>query len=134
MSNRSSDLEYLESYLMEEYGIVVIWGKGEINAYFYDDDFISINTNSDKEIQLFCLLHEAGHLILRRDKDFSKKYPHVHKEGKTQLSKVDVLREELNSWEEGRRLAEMLGITINEKRWDSYWRHQFYKYVRWANN
>jgi hypothetical protein len=40
--------------------------------------------------------------------------------------------EEINAWKEGRALALMLGININDARWENYWKHQVYKYVRWA--
>jgi hypothetical protein len=132
MSNESSDLECLEVYLMEEYDIDIVWGKDEVDAYYYDNDIISINTNHSKEIQIFCLLHEAGHLILRKRQDFQQLYPHVGKRGSTQLSKIDMICEEINAWKEGRALALMLGININDARWENYWKHQVYKYVRWA--
>ena len=93
---------------------------------------IGINTTHTKEIQLFCLLHEAGHLILRRREDFQESYPHVDKEGKTQLSRIDTIKEEMDAWREGRNLATLLGIEINDKKWDKYWKHQVYRYVRWA--
>ena len=105
MSNESSDLECLEVYLMEEYDIDIVWGKDEVDAYYYDNDIISINTNHSKEIQIFCLLHEAGHLILRKRQDFQQLYPHVGKRGSTQLSKIDIICEEINAWKEGRALA-----------------------------
>ena len=126
------DLEFLESYLITEYDAEVVWGKDEKDAYYYDVNCIGINTTRSKEIQLFCLLHEAGHLMLRKSEDFKHEYPHVHKDGKTQLSRVDTIREEINAWEEGRELARRLSIEINDYRWSRYWKHQVYKYIRWA--
>jgi len=128
------ELEYLENYLITEYEIDILFGREEIDAFYYDDDFISINTNHDKEIQLFCLLHEAGHLILRRRVDFSVDYPHVAKEGKTQVSRIDIIREEIDAWSEGKQLAGFLGFSLDEKRWDRYWKRQVYKYVKWSVN
>ena len=126
------DLEYLESYLITEYEIDILFGRDEIDAFYYNDDFISINSKHDKEIQLFCLLHEAGHLILRRRDDFKTEYRHVDRLGETQLSKIDIIREEIDAWKEGRQLAEFLSIKIDEDRWDRYWKRQVYKYVRWS--
>ena len=99
-----NDLENLESYLISEYDTNVVFGKDETDAFYYDVNCIGINTNRTKEIQLFCLLHEAGHLILRS----------------------------MDAWKEGRDLATLLGIEINDNKWDRYWKHQVYKYVRWA--
>ena len=126
------DLESLECYLITEYDVNVVFGKDERDAFYYDVDCIGINTNHSKEIQLFCLLHEAGHLILRRKEDFNDDYPYVHKGGRTQLSRIDVIREEIDAWTEGRDLARTLGIRINDRKWNRYWKHQVYKYVKWA--
>ena len=126
------DLESLECYLITEYDVKVVFGKDERDAFYYDVDCIGINTNHSKEIQLFCLLHEAGHLILRRKEDFNDDYPEVHKGGRTQLSRIDVIREEIDAWTEGRDLARTLGIRINDRKWNRYWKHQVYKYVKWA--
>ena len=127
-----NDLENLESYLISEYDTNVVFGKDERDAFYYDVNCIGISTNHTKEIQLFCLLHEAGHLILRRREDFQESYPHVAKEGKTQLSRIDTIKEEMDAWREGRNLATILGIEINDKKWNKYWKHQVYRYVRWA--
>jgi hypothetical protein len=118
--------------LVTEYGIDVIFGKKEKDAYYYDDDCIGINTNHTKEIQLYCLLHEAGHLILRKNEKFKELYPEVGDKGKSQLSRVDIIREEIDAWTEGRELAKYLDIEIDEYRWRRYWKHQVYKYIRWA--
>ena len=128
------EIEDLEAYLILEYDVDIIWGKDEVDAFYDDANCIGINTNHDKQIQLFCLLHEAGHLILRRSDDFKINYPYVAKQRKTQQSSVDVIREEIDAWLEGYKLAKFLNINIDEKRWNRYWRHQVYKYIRWAND
>jgi len=126
------DLKFLESYLLTEYDVDVVWGKDEVDAFYYDADSIGINTTRDKELQLFCLLHEAGHVILRKRKEFHTEFPFVKEGGRTQLSRVDTIKEEIEAWNEGKNLACKLGIELNEERWARYWRHQVYKYVRWA--
>ena len=128
----NEDLEFLESYLITEYDAEIVWGKDEKDAYYYDVNCIGINTTRRKEIQLFCLLHEAGHLILRKNEDFKDNYPDVHKDGRTQLSRIDIIREEIDAWAEGRELARRLSIEIDDHRWSRYWKHQVYKYVKWA--
>jgi len=126
------DLESLESYLILEYDTSVIFGKDERDAFYYDVNCIGISTNHTKEIQLFCLLHEAGHLILRSRVDFQEKYPDVHKTPHTQCSRMDIIKEEMDAWTEGRKLAKRLGIEIDDKKWNRYWKRQVYKYVKWA--
>ena len=128
----NEDLEFLESYLITEYDAEIVWGKDEKDAYYYDVNCIGINTTRRKEIQLFCLLHEAGHLILEKNEDFKDNYPAVHKDGRTKLSRIDIIREEIDAWAEGRELARRLSIEIDDHRWSRYWKHQVYKYVKWA--
>jgi len=126
------ELEYLESFLIAEYDATVVFGKDEVDAFYYDANCIGISTKHTKEIQLFCLLHEAGHLILRKRDNFKERYSDVHKTPRTQCSRVDTIREEIDAWAEGRSLAKLLGIEINEKKWNRYWKRQIYKYVKWA--
>tara|TARA_R110002020_G_scaffold312728_1_gene528118 strand:- start:4071 stop:4475 length:405 start_codon:yes stop_codon:yes gene_type:complete len=126
------DLEYLENYLLTEYDIHVEFGRSEVDAYYYEVDVIGINTKRPVELQLFCLLHEAGHAIVRRQQGFEREFAFVSQEGRTQLSRVDTIKEEIEAWEEGKKLAYKLGINFNEFRWERYWRHQVYKYIRWA--
>ena len=128
------DIAFLEAYLITEYDTTIIFGKDEKDAFYYDVNCIGIRSTRRKEIQLFCLLHEAGHLILRRRKDFKHDYPDVGKEGKTQTSRVDIIKEEIDAWSEGWKMAKYLGIEIDEHRWRRYWKHQVYKYIRWAVN
>ena len=126
------DLEYLENYLLTEYDIHVEFGRSEVDAFYYEADVIGINTNRTMELQLFCLLHEAGHAILRKDKNFNDVFPNIEK--KTQRGLVEVVCEEISAWSEGRNLAEKLGINIDAKRWDNHWKRQIYKYIKWAAN
>ena len=126
------DLEYLESYLITKYETTIIFGKDEKDAFYFNDNCIGINTGHTKEIQLFCLLHEAGHLMLRGRDDFEECYPDVQKTPRTQRSRVDTIKEEIDAWTEGRKLAKFLDIEIDDKKWNRYWKRQVYKYVKWA--
>ena len=57
----------VEAYLQEELGVDVTFGEDEPNAYWEDggEGFVSINTKQSKRLQLYSLLHEAGHAIVR---------------------------------------------------------------------
>ena len=128
----SKELEFLEAFLITEHSATVIFGKDEIDAYYPSANCIGINSNHSKEIQLFCLLHEAGHLIIRSGKDFSAIYPDSTECPETQISKVDTIREEIDAWSRGKELAESLGIKIDEQKWNRYWKQQVFKYIKWA--
>lgn len=133
MYNFAKEIEYLEAFLITEYDTTVIFGKNEKDAFYYDANCIGINTNHTKEIQLFCLLHEAGHLILRTRDDFRVVYSDSSEVARTQANKVDVVREEIDAWTEGRLLAGYLNIHIDESKWNRYWKRQIFKYIKWAS-
>jgi hypothetical protein len=130
-NNFKEDLEHLEAHLIVEYEIDVIFGRDEVDAYYYDDNAIGISTRHSKEIQLFCLLHEAGHHIYRT-KSGNDSPRDLKISSKTISGKVDVVKEEILAWEEGLELATYLGIEINLNKWDRYSKKQIYDYVRWA--
>ena len=82
------------------------------------------------EIKVYILLHELGHHILRKDWDkFTKVLPisahaeHVHffkndvKYKRRVQYNVSCMEEEFKAWDEGHKLADRLGIRINEVKW-----------------
>jgi len=79
----------------------------------------------DLKYQLFVLLHEAGHVILRADEDFDKMFPG------SKTSKIEILKEEVIAWEEARKLADKLQIPLG-KDWEIHVRQAIMKYVHWV--
>jgi len=126
------DIDFLTSYLIEKYAVDIIFDKEEVDAYYYDANCISICTSHSKEIQLFCLLHEAGHLIIRKRKSFSRKYPEVSSKKRLISNSIDTIREEIDAWKEGERLANKLSINLDKKKWNKYASSQIFKYIEWA--
>jgi hypothetical protein len=70
----------------------------------------------DNQQLLFAALHEAGHFIVNDKPDWCDKYP-VRQEVRDELtdsedlfSSVELLHEEYEAWEEGRKLGIELGI------------------------
>ena len=49
-----------------------------------------------------------------------------------EIDDISTIKEEIDAWSEGRKLANKLGIEIDDRRWNRYWKHQVYKYVKWA--
>ena len=68
------DIDSVEIYLVEDLGITVVFGKDESNAYWKPDGnaCVSIATNQCKRLQLYSILHEAGHAIIRAREDYEK--------------------------------------------------------------
>ena len=130
----TEDLANLEAYLLDKHNVNVVFGKDECDAYYCDAGCIGISTRHSKEIQLFCLLHEAGHHVYRLKMGIVGKSFDSKKSFKTISKRVDVIAEEIHAWEHGFELAKEIGIDINIKKWERYSKKQIYDYVKWGVN
>jgi len=115
----------VEAYLIEVYDVVVDYDPMGLDEYWIDDKVITINNLEDKEHQLFVLLHEAGHVILRSAESFDDMFPNIN------TSRIEVLKEEVMAWEEARKLSIKLSIQLSEK-WNTHVRQAIMKYVKWV--
>ena len=136
MSRYAEDIEHLEAYLADKYDVFVTFAGGEINACSEIDKIITINSRQRPETRLYSLLHEAGHIILHEDYEYSKLFPKIiyqpFKKRKSQLSAIDVVRNEVLAWEAGHDLAIHLGIEIDEDKWGNIRKKCLYEYCKWA--
>tara|TARA_R100000908_G_C3754664_1_gene148983 strand:+ start:2021 stop:2428 length:408 start_codon:yes stop_codon:yes gene_type:complete len=130
----SEDLTHLEAHLLERYSVNVVFGRDEFDAYYCDAQCIGISTKHSKEIQIFCLLHEAGHHIYRTERGITGQAFDPKGSFKTISKRVNVISEEIHAWEYGLRLARQIGIEINIKKWDRYSKKQIYDYIKWGVN
>lgn len=134
------DLEHLEWYLMEEYDVHVSFEEDGMDEYWFDPDnfeddkgLISIDSSQDLEHQLFVLLHEAGHVILRFDKEsFERRFPNSDRNNFE--GRIEILKEEVMAWDEAIKVAETLGININMDNWKRNYRSALEKYINWSLN
>tara|TARA_R100000005_G_C4934509_1_gene161929 strand:- start:203 stop:595 length:393 start_codon:yes stop_codon:yes gene_type:complete len=115
----------VENYLMDIHSVAVDYDPLGLDEYWIDDGVITINDTRSQQEQLFVLLHEAGHVMLRSRKDFEEMCPNARN------SKIEVLKEEILAWEEARKLAVLLSIELDED-WHRHVRQAITKYVRWA--
>lgn len=118
-------LASVEVFLAEVYDVVVDFDPLGMDEYWIDDQLITINDMKSVQHQLFVLLHEAGHVILRNNPDFDKMFPG------SKTSKVEILKEEVLAWEEARKLAEELRIPLGRE-WEVHVRQAIMKYVHWV--
>ncbi len=118
-------LASVEVYLSEIYDVAVDFDPLGMDEYWIEDQLITINDMRTTQHQLFVLLHEAGHVILRSNPDFDRMFP-----GST-TSKIEILKEEVLAWEEARKLALQLNIPL-DKDWDIHVRQAIMKYVHWV--
>lgn len=131
------DLAHVEHYLMENYEVYVALEEDGLDEYWFDPDdpddpgVISINTSNDLEMQLFVLLHEAGHVMLRRQQEFSKYFPDSNRA--TVDGRIEILKEEVSAWLKAQELAEDLGIKLDASRWELNYRQALFQYVEWVS-
>ena len=134
MEDFQEDIDTVLYFLQEELGIDVVFANDEPNAYWHNGHAsISISTKQSKRLQLYSMLHEAGHAVLRTNKEYHKVFPYGKKHKNKSISRrVDVLREEVVAWEEGRELARVLKIKLDNGRWHNFVKKNLFDYVRWA--
>jgi len=119
------DLAAVEAYLIEAHNVVVDFDPLGLDEYWIDNKVITINDTRSKQEQLYVLLHEAGHVILRDNPDFDKMCP------SPENSKIETLKEEILAWEEARKLADLLSIATGIE-WTHHSREAIIKYVHWV--
>jgi Zn-dependent peptidase ImmA (M78 family) len=131
-------LNRLESYLLDQ-DIVVSYEVDAENLYCQKEGCIEINSRQDYESRLYTLLHESGHVSLRKS-NFKQKFPFMKKRlhGKdgerlsTYLHRADVLREEVLAWDVAEDLAATLSIELNHSRWANQRSKCLISYMKWA--
>ncbi len=134
MCSYQEDIDTVLFFLVEDLDVTVIFDNNEPNAYWVDDSgAVSVSTRQSKRLQLYTILHEAGHAILRSDENYEDRFPYGKKpDNKSIARRIDVLREEVMAWEEGGKLAYSLGIKLDLRLWHNFIKKNLFDYVRWA--
>ena len=96
---------------------------------------ICVSARALPDNQLYMLLHEVGHYLIdvcgsSRSKT-SKGYT-TNETDKSIHYKVDLIDEEYDAWERGRKLALRLNLKIDEKRFNDYKVRSIKTYFHWA--
>ena len=128
----------------ERLGYTINFDKGN-SQIWVDERYreIWIEGNYPIEIRFYTLLHELGHHQIRKDwKKFKKAMPilahaeylHFYKNTnkyKRRLTySVFCLEEEFKEWEEGKKLADKLGLRVNQSNWDKLKSECLMTYIR----
>jgi hypothetical protein len=124
-------LSLIESWL-DKKGFVLCKSKKPTieDEVDFERKVVFLSLRSSPINQLYSLLHECGHIILRNRKDYKEKYKasyEVNEEnGRASLrSSVEEVEEEINAWREGENLCKKLSISIEKD--------QYYRYAsRWV--
>lgn len=106
----------------------------------YDTKKIEISKALSKEEQIFILLHECGHILLRQKEHVYENMfpiqstisPNKSYKKRSRKYKIEILQEEILAWNRGKKLAKRLGIKINNKKWERIKSDCLFTYIEWA--
>jgi hypothetical protein len=83
---------------------------------------------------VYTMLHELGHSLNRSKKSFSYKSWRISEIGESvtidKVATVQIMREEIEAWETGLKLAKRLNIQIERKDYDKYASNCLMKYMK----
>ena len=116
--------------LDEFYDVDVIYENGLENAYYPDDDMIIISTKQNREMRLYSLLHEVGHVASRPEGVVMQE---ANKKRFTWEEKVNILKEEYRAWEEGEKLAAEMCFGIDTIKYKKLATKCLKDYIKWAS-
>ena len=119
----------------EDKGYLVLFESDGDDSIDCDSKIISIKSTNRIETQLYVLLHECGHALIRENgstfhfKNIEENYSKTSK-----ISKVFVLMEEVEAWKRGYRLASRLGVRIDDEKWNRAVSRAIWKYAEWTSS
>ncbi len=102
----------------------------------YTNQTVEICSKQSSKNQLYSLLHECGHIIVSRRRSYDKLFKAVNKANvdgrvmRSDIYKYQQLREEIEAWESGAKLAEKLDIKIDKDDYDKYAAKCFKTYIK----
>lgn len=92
----------------------------------FDRNIVFITKRSTPLHQFYSALHECGHIIIRKRKDYQEKYKasinyNENMSGKLTLRcHVEEIEEEINAWREGEKLCKKLNISLDTDKYYTY--------------
>lgn len=140
IDNNIHDLNKLKKYLNKYYNINVEEVRNQTEGdYFYPThNLIELNANNSSTGKLCALLHEAGHVILRRNKKnnyfrfFANTVDLCNEEFlKLKSGCVEILNEEVLAWYVGYNLAKKLRFDIKWSTYERCMNNSIWTYVKY---
>lgn len=122
----------------ERRGLKVVFTAQSGGVYKHDEKTIEVTYRSYPDIQLYTLLHEAGHHLvwcsnpkLYKER-YERGYQRVTEDDRTSQHKIDAIAEELEAWYRGWKLARRLKIYIDKEKYTACRNRNVRTYFRWA--
>ena len=130
----TSTLDNLEIFL-DKFDVCTDFDPNGEDEYWFASDgsqeVITINSSHSLEEQVNILAHEAGHVLLRADENYSFMFP--DQEASTQTGRLETLREEVMAWERGRELLIKLNLYYDVDSWTQSYRKALINYAKWVS-
>jgi hypothetical protein len=120
-------IDNVVAHVKIQHDIDVVFAGDESGAYYPGAGIIGINSTESLERQLFVLLHEAGHVSLRRDQG-----RFLNIDETTPTGKRARLLEEKEAWREGELLANCMRIEFDKNAWRRFRKKNLDEYAQWA--
>ena len=102
---------------------------------------IYINSATHPETKFYTLLHEVGHILIRKDwKRFIKHYPnyigspnepHDSRREKRKSYRIGMLAEEIEAWKRGRNFADRHKLYVDPLKFDADVNASLMTYISW---
>lgn len=134
------DIQCVEFYLIDEFNVTVDFDEKGLNEYWFDpadatdSGVVSIDSTMDVLEQLYVVLHEAGHVMLRQSPRFAEDFPDTGRD--TVAGRIEIIREEVTAWRKAEELISKFGISQSEhfdrQKWKDNYRNALAQYARWV--
>lgn len=83
---------------------------------------------------IYSMLHELGHTVIHGKKNFAEKYYRTYEIGGhvaiDLVASAQIMKEEIEAWDQGLKLAKKLGIKIDRKDYERYASKCLMNYMR----
>lgn len=93
---------------------------------------ISVSDQMKVEHQLYCTLHEVGHMLLENGKHEVIQRNTYTPASQRNVQRVDILEEELMAWRRGEAVAKRLKLKIDYEEYNRYRARMVRTYMKWG--
>ena len=138
MKNFEDCLNTIQGWLDDE-GVFLAFHEEMSGHYFvtWNEELqgpaIIISKQSPEEIQLYSLLHEMGHYLLRKNSR-EDKWNESNDDFESERGRIDLAREEVLAWEQAEDVAKQMSVwnSIDATKWDEHVRECLFDYMKFA--
>ena len=133
-------IDKLEKWLTTKgYRLIKGTEKHIEDEMWYEKKIVFLSLRSTLEHQLYSLLHECGHVMIRqKEKTYSARFKTVKESEKNPQKEktyryiVEEIEEEIEAWRKGEKLSEKLKLNLNSDIYYKYGSRLVMSYIKLA--